>query len=211
MSIMKRMGILAFNVVLFVLLWKVYAPHQDRWHLAAGWGSAAPEVRAAVLKQLALFQEGYSRRDVKQVDAFMERVFSRQKPIVLGTMPGEIYVDYDSVAQVIRSDWESWGACRFRLEETQLSVAGEVAWFATVGSVKFDLSRFLVLPLRLTGVMVNENGTWKIRQAQFQFDLDISSLLLADILLLAWMAVNSALLAIAVYRRQHAHPVTPSS
>src|SRR5512140_1921602 len=113
MPIVKRIWILFFNVLLFVLLWVLYTPHQDAWRQAAGWGSATPEARADVLRQLAIFQEGYTRRDVKQLDAFMDRVFSRQRPIVFGTMPGEIVVDYSRVAEVIRTDWESWGACRF--------------------------------------------------------------------------------------------------
>ncbi len=103
---------------------------------------------------------------------------------------------------MIKTDWESWGDCRFRLGETHVSAAGDVAWFATVGSVTFDLSRFLVLPVRLRGVMVNEGGAWRIRQAQFQFDLDLSGLLLVDLLLLAWMAVNLAWLAAVVFGRR---------
>jgi hypothetical protein len=201
MSISKRILILLFNVLLFALLWNVYIPHQKAWRKAAAWGNATPEVRTDVLRQLQLFQDGYTKRDVKQLDAFMDRVFSRERPVVLGTMPGEIYIDYSAAAEVVRTDWESWGDCRFRLDETEVSSVGDVAWFATVGSVKFDLSRFLVLPLRLTGVMVNEHGTWKIRQAQFQFDLDLSPLLAADFLLVIWMAINLVLLAIAVYRR----------
>ena len=200
MSISKRILILLFNALLIVLLWLLYIPHQEAWRNAAAWGSATPEVRTDVLRQLQLFQDGYTKRDVKQLDAFMDRVFSRQRPIVLGTMPSEIYVDYNGATEVVRSDWESWGDCRFRLDETQVSAVGDVAWFATVGSVKFDLSRFLVLPLRLTGVMVNENGTWKIRQAQFQFDLDLSALLVVDFLLVIWVALNLMLLAIEVYR-----------
>jgi hypothetical protein len=201
MSISKRILIILFNALLFVLLWLLYTPHQEAWRNAAAWGSATPEVRTDVLRQLQLFQDGYTKRDVKQLDAFMDRVFSRQHPIVFGTMPGEIYVDYNGATEVVRSDWESWGDCRFRLDETQVSAVGDVAWFATVGSVKFDLSRFLVLPLRLTGVMVNENGTWKIRQAQFQFDLDLSPLLVVDFLLVIWLALNLVLLAREVYRR----------
>lgn len=205
MSISRRLAVLLFNVVLLALLWQVYAPHQDAWRKAAGWGDAPPEVRTDVMRQLAVFQDGYRRRDIKQLDTFMDRVFSREQPIVLATMPGEIYVGHSGATEIVRSDWESWGDCRFRLEETQVSALGNVAWFATAGSVKFDLSRFLVLPLRLTGVMVNEDGTWKIRQMQFQFDLDLSGLLVVDILLAIWMGVNVVLLALAVYRRRARH------
>lgn len=202
MAVLRRVAILGFNIVLFYLLWSVYAPRQGAWRDAPAWGSAGPEVRAAVVGQLRAFQEGYSRRNPAAVPGFVDTLFSRDHPVVLGTMPGEIFAGSERVAEVIRSDWESWGDCRFRVDESHVSAAGDVAWFATVGSVNFDVSRFLVLPLRLTGVMVNEGGAWRIRQAQFQFDLDLSGLLLVDLLLVAWMAVNLAGLAAAVFRRR---------
>lgn len=197
----KRAAILAFNVLLVFLVWALYQPHQDAWQKAADWGDAAPDVRTAVLAQLGAFQDGYTKRDTGQVDAFMSRLFSRERPLVLGTMPGEIYAGYERAGEVIRTDWESWGECRFRLDHTQVSAAGNVVWFATVGSVKFDLSRYLVLPLRLTGVMVNEEGAWKLRQAQFQFDLDLSPLLVLNMVLLAWLGFNAVWLLVGVWRR----------
>ncbi len=205
MPIVRQVFMLLFSILLFLLLWNLYTPHQGTWRSAPEWGNATPEVRTAVLNQLERFQEGYTKRDVKQLDAYMQAVFSRERPILLGTMPGELYVGYPQVTQLIREDWKSWGDCRFRFDQTQISAVGNVAWFATVGSVKFDLSRYLVLPLRLTGVMANENGVWKIRQAQFQFDLDLSNLLLAQALTAAWMAVSALLLAVSVYRKLVGH------
>jgi len=198
MSIVRRFCLLLFNVALFVLLWTIYLPHQAAWRQASDWGNASPAVRKAVLDRLARFQSGYSERNPQQAKPFVDDLFSAERPIVLGTMPGEIFVGPAAVTELVRSDWEHWGDCRFRLAETQLSAVGEVAWFATVGSVRFDLSRFLVLPLRLTGVMVAEDGIWKIRHLQFQFDLDLSALLLADVLLLGWLLVNLILLGLAI-------------
>ena len=150
----KRAASLAFNALLFFLVWALYQPHQGAWRKAADWGNASPQVRAAVLDQLRVFQDGYTKRDVAGADEFMGRLFSHERPLVLGTMPGEIYVGYDRAREVIRTDWESWGDCRFRLGETQVSAEGDVAWFATIGSVTFDLSRFLgtaAAPLRRDG------------------------------------------------------------
>jgi hypothetical protein len=183
------------------LLWTLYLPHQAAWLQAPAWGNASPVVRQAVLDRLARFQSGYTQRDPQQAKPFVEDLFSGEKPMVLGTMPGEIFIGQAAVTDLARSDWEAWGDCRFRLAETQVSAAAEVAWFATVGSVRFDLSRFLVLPLRLTGVMVAEAGVWKIRQLQFQFDLDLSALLLTDVLLLGWLMVNLILLGLSIRAR----------
>ncbi len=208
MAIVRRAAILAFNVLLVFMVWALYQPHQGAWQKAAGWGNATPEIRAAVLAQLGAFQDGYTKRDTGHVDAFMSRLFSREHPLVLGTMPGEIYAGYERASEVVRTDWESWGDCRFRLDQTQVSTAGDVAWFGTVGSVKFDLSRFLVLPLRLSGVMVNEDGAWKLRQAQFQFDLDLGPLLVLNMVLLVWLGVNAVWLLATAYRRLARGPVS---
>jgi hypothetical protein len=99
-------------------------------------------------------------------------------------MPQEVLLGVSRVERLIRADWASWGDCTFFLDGTHVSTEGGVAWIATVGFVAFDLSRFLVLPLRLTGVLVNENGIWRFQQLQYQFDLDLSAHLVLILLLL---------------------------
>jgi hypothetical protein len=201
MKILHRGLVLAFSLLLFVLSWTVFEPKQGLWQKAAAWGQAPPRVRTAVITQLRAFQDGYTGRNTRQVGAFMDRLFSRHNAVVLGTLPREVYVGYDRAAEVIRTDWESWGDCQFRIEDAQVSAVGDVAWFATVGSVRFDLSRFLVLPLRLSGVMVNESGAWRLRQLQFQFDLDLNPLLASQMVLLLWAGVNLIWLLATVFRQ----------
>ena len=201
MTVLKRVAVLVFNGLLLLLVFALQSRHQQAWRTAPAWGGAAPGVRAAVLAQLGAFQDGYTKRDPAGLSAFMERLVSRDHPVALGTMPGEIRVGYDDIAHLIREDWESWGDCRFRLEETHLGHSGGTAWFATAGSVTFDLSRFLVLPLRLSGVMVNEAGAWKLRQIQYQFDLDLSTLLVLDVVLLTWLGINAVWLVVCIVRR----------
>ncbi len=115
-------------------------------------------------------------------------------------MPGEIYIGYEQAGELVKSDWESWGDCRFAMDSAHISSNGGTAWFSARGFVKFDLSKLLVIPLRFTGVMVNEDGTWKFQKQQFQFDIDFSSLLPAILLLTAWLAVEIVLLLIATTR-----------
>ena len=71
---------------------------------------------------------------------------------------------------------------------------------STIGFVEFDLSRFLVLPLRLTGVAVNEDGIWRFHQLQYQFDLDLSFNLLLVFVMLALSASSIVVLIIQVAR-----------
>lgn len=163
-------------------------------------GSAPDSVRREVIMQLHKFQDGYTKRDVNQVESFMQELYSRDNILILGTMPGEVFKGFDRATYLVETDWESWGDCRFVIDSANISSKGDVAWFSTRGYVKFDLSRMLVIPLRLSGVMVNENGIWKFQQQQFQFDIDLSFSLVATLLLSLWICVCFINLAIKIYR-----------
>ena len=160
-------------------------------------GNAPDSTRMEIIGQLNRFQDGYTSRDTSQVDAFMASLYSRENLLILGTSPGEIYSGYDRAARLVRSDWESWGDCMFMVDSANISSGGDIAWFSTKGFVKFDLSKLLVVPLRLTGVMVKEDQVWKFSQQQFQFDIDFSFTLLAILILSVWILVSLVTLVIA--------------
>ncbi len=153
-------------------------------------GNAPDSTRKEIIGQLRKFQEGYSQRDTSQVDDFMQSLYSRESILILGTSPGEVFSGYDQAARLVQSDWESWGDCRFMIDSANISSMGDVAWFSTKGYVQFDLTKLLVLPLRLTGTMIKEDQVWKFRQQQFQFDIDFSFALLAILILSAWILVS---------------------
>jgi hypothetical protein len=163
-------------------------------------GNAPDSTRKEIIDQLNKFQDGYSKRDTSQVDAFMESLYSRENVLILGTMPGEVFKGYERAAYLVRSDWESWGDCKFNVDSANISSAGDIAWFSTTGYVKFDLSKLLVIPLRLTGTMVKEDQVWKFQQQQFQFDIDFSFTLLAILVLAVWILVSLVTLVIVSVR-----------
>jgi hypothetical protein len=160
------------------------------------YGDAPDSVRQEVISQLQRFQDGYTNRDIKEIDRFMSGLYSRENILILGTMPGEIYSGYERAARLVKSDWESWGDCMFGIENANISSSENAVWFSTRGLVQFDISRFLVLPLRLTGVMVKEDNTWKFRQQQFQFDIDFSFSLIAILLIAVWIFVSVIILIV---------------
>ncbi len=169
-----------------------------------GAGNAPQSLRSEVMDTLVLFQEGYVARDPELLEDFMHRLFSSENTTILGTMPREIYVGFDQAAELVRTDWQSWGDCLFDLENVHISNSGDVVWFATVGFVEFDLSSLLVLPLRLSGVLVLEDGRWRFQYLQFQFDLDLSLLLLCHVLIGIMLAIQLVWLALRVIRQlQH--------
>jgi uncharacterized membrane protein len=163
-------------------------------------GNAPDSIRKEVLVQLHKFQDGYSKRDTSQVESFMQSLYSNDNILILGTMPGEIFSGYKSATGLVKTDWESWGDCRFAMDSANISSKGNVAWFSVRGSVKFDLSSLLAIPLRLTGVMVKEDGAWKFQQQQFQFDVDFSFSMLAAVLLFICLVVSMITLVIVIIK-----------
>ncbi len=153
-------------------------------------GNAPDSVRSEIVEQLHKFQDGYTHRDTGQLRPFMEQLFSQENILVLGTMPNEILIGQDKVSKLVLSDWKSWGDCTFLMDNAHISTSGNVAWISTIGYVEFDMSRFLVLPLRLSAVLVKEDLTWKFQYMQFQFDLDFTFLFLTLTLLIIWLSVS---------------------
>jgi len=155
-------------------------------------GNADMETRKQIEQKLRQFQDGYEARDTSVLAFFMDDLFSQENILILGVMPNEIYSGYNEATDLVRSDWLKWGDVRLLVQNANISTHGNVAWISTIGFVEFDLSRFLVLPLRFSGVMVQEHFGWKFQQAQFEFDLDSSFTVMA--ILLLWIMFGLSLL-----------------
>lgn len=143
---------------------------QDYDEVPYGRGNATDSVRKEILDRLHRFQEGYRNREVSQAEGFVRELFSEENTLTLGTFPREIFHDRPATVRLIRGDWTSWGDCNFLVEGANVSSEANIAWFATIGYADLDLSRFVTIPLRLTGVLVKEEGTWRFQQLQFQTD-----------------------------------------
>jgi len=84
-----------FALALFIVTKTFEIPHQeyqdDPSLFLYDRGNASPQIRAEVMKQLEYFQDGYEQRDTSILEAYMDRLFSRENILILGTMPGEIF------------------------------------------------------------------------------------------------------------------------
>ena len=180
---------LALSLIAFLILWQTYAhPHPEYYEnensYPYGEGNAPALTWDSIMTQLRYFEKGYLDRDVEHLEEYCERLISKENILILGTMPQEIYSGYEEASELIRTDWLEWGDVYYLMDQANVSVQEDVAWVSTIGYVEFDLSRFLVLPLRYTAVMVKEDANWKFQQMQFQFDLDNVKVLMALIILL---------------------------
>ncbi len=205
MDFIKRiLRIALISVLLYSVLIVLGHPHKSYYESPGGPfspGNASEPVRSQIIQQLHAFQDGYTLRDTSRLKAYMEQLFSQENLLILGTQPREILKSHERATALVSSDWRTWGDCTFLMDDAHISTFGDVAWISTIGYVQFDMSRFLVLPLRLSGVMVKESGLWKFQHMQFQFDLDVSSLLLTIVVLLIWVPLSVLFLIIAVVRR----------
>lgn len=146
-------------------------------------GNASEGVRTQILQQLEYFQKGYLLRDTSIMEVYMDRLFSRENILILGTMPSEIYSGYVAAADLVSSDWLYWGDVKMMVESANISASDSVAWFSMIGNVEFDMTSLLDLPLRVSGIMVRDEQDWKFQQLQFQFDLQTQWVLYIIILL----------------------------
>jgi hypothetical protein len=210
MKIVKHLLCAGFALfILFVLTRTLGHPHKDHYDSRHTFifskGNAPEDVRTEISGLLNEFQEGYTRRDTSQIKSFMERLFSSENVLILGTMPHEICIGHEEATRLVFADWYRWGDCTFLMDNANISSFGEVAWISTVGYVKFDLSRLLVLPLRLSAVAVKEHDVWKFQQMQFQFDLDLTFLLVGIVIVALWLAINvlKLIVVIVLIARRH--------
>ena len=205
MKIIKHLLHAFFALFMLYTLTAVLShPHEDYYDSPASYiysrGNAPEEVRAEIIHQLNKFQDGYTKRDTSQIRVFMEELFSKENILILGTQPNEILTNHKAATRLVYADWKQWGDCTFLIDNSNISSSGNVAWISTIGYVKFDLSSMLVLPLRLTGIMVKENEVWKFHQLQFQFDLDLTNVLVTIVFMIIWFLISLIFLIFSIYK-----------
>jgi len=131
-------------------------------------GDAPPQVRSEVLTTLHAFQDGYIKRNPKNIDAFMSQLFVKNGDVLIqGTDAGEWARGYPAVTDLIRTDWEQWGDFRFNADDSVIWSSGDVAWIATVGVVHYKRSD---RPLRFSAVLTRRGNNWVFREMHFQWD-----------------------------------------
>jgi SnoaL-like protein len=94
--------------------------------------------QAEIRSLLQTFQDGYTRRDVTQVDSFMQ-LFTADAEVIgtNGVRPGvdEWYMDRASARELVEGDWEGWGDLRLDLDSISIHCRGDVGWAAAPATV----------------------------------------------------------------------------
>jgi hypothetical protein len=97
-----------------------------------------------VRQVLQSFQDGYTRRDLDALPAFLDLFSSDPALEVVGTggsLPGddEWPIGRDAVRRLVENDWQSWGDLRLDVEGARIFVHGTAAWLATTATVYMHL------------------------------------------------------------------------
>jgi hypothetical protein len=201
---LNALVVVGFALALIITTKTLVIPHQEYQNDPSQFlydkGNASPAIRAEIMEQLELFQEGYDKRDTSILESYMDQLFSKENILILGTMPGEIYSGFVEAADLVSSDWLIWGDVHMLVESSNISASDSVAWFSMIGHVVFDMSSWLDLPLRVSGIMVQEDQGWKFQQLQFQFDLTVTWVLYGIILLAILLLVSIIRLVFLIIR-----------
>jgi hypothetical protein len=100
------------------------------------------QVRALLQK----LQDGYTKRDAAELDAFMELFVPSDELEVIGTNTvapgqGEWCRGIEATRELIKNDWSEWGwgDVVFDVQGAHITVIGEVAWLATTAKATMSL------------------------------------------------------------------------
>lgn len=91
---------------------------------------------AEVRQVFQRFHEGYVKRDLNGLDAFLADLFPRDDDQqIIGTGSDEWLFGLEGARDLVGSDWEFWGDVAFDVPAARISVRGDVAWIAAKGTV----------------------------------------------------------------------------
>lgn len=104
-----------------------------------GFNMPLSEHRSEIKETLKKFQDGYTKRNLKNADAFVDELFlAGEDTLVLGTGTGELFLGSRQVKTLIRDDWQYWGDINIDWENAHIDSKGDAAWFATAGTLKYS-------------------------------------------------------------------------
>lgn len=88
------------------------------------------EINSVLLK----YQEGYTKRDLSKIDAFIDELFvDSPETLIIGTGHGEWCKGMSGVKELLEIDWEYWGNFTLDIENAHVQIMGDHAIVSTLG------------------------------------------------------------------------------
>jgi len=138
----------------------------------------AAELRENALRPLRQLNAYYAKRDPELADACIDETILPDDMLILGTNPGEIFHGRKWTKHLLQCDWKYWGRLTLNVERTALSRVGTARYFVLPAQVRLDYWRFRI-PVRITGILEEQDGLWYISKLQFINNLNSAYVLAA--------------------------------
>lgn len=137
-----------------------------------------PALREAALRPLRRLGEYYLKRDPEQADACIEETMLPDDLLILGTNPKEIFWGREGARNLLQGDWKTWGLASFDADGTVFGRAGDAIHFVMRGKIRLDFFH-ICIPFKITGVLIETEGVWRIGKLQFVNDLNTNYVIIA--------------------------------
>ncbi len=169
-----------FFLVLFYLLFRSYLDCcRERKVTGKITGETLPnELREAALRPLRQLGLYYEKRNPALADDCIDETMLPDDLLILGTNPNEIFYGRDGARHLLQCDWKYWGMVSLWTEQTAFGRVGNALYFVTMGQVKLNIYH-LRIPLKLTGVLEERDGLWRIAKIQFVNELEDSYIIIS--------------------------------
>jgi len=128
-------------------------------------GNASEEIRNEIFSALHISKSGKPLSEPSKIDSFLEKHFSKEDILMLGTSSEEVIVGFNQAKQFKHGDIDFLKNVRFDNENAYISVHENTAWVSAIGYFQTIIDG-LILPLRHHAVLVKHGNVWKIHKSQ---------------------------------------------
>ena len=150
------------------------------------------ELREAALRPLKRLNMYYEKRDPEQADACIDETLLPDNMRILGTNPDEIFYGREGAKWLLQGDWKHWGQLALDVEQTALCRAGSAMFFVVHGKIRLDYVHFRI-PIRITGILEEQDSLWYISKMQFVNNLN------SNYLVVSWIPALAALISLLLF------------
>ncbi|MBI9043020.1 MAG: nuclear transport factor 2 family protein [Anaerolineaceae bacterium] len=97
-------------------------------------------MQSEIRKALQNFQDGYTERQIENLDNFMKLFVDSDDIEMIGVGASrrggnEWFQGVKQIKEIIESDWKFWGDVRINIDGAKITSQGETAWLTTDGKL----------------------------------------------------------------------------
>lgn len=95
-----------------------------------------------ILQILKKIQDGYSKRDLSEVDIWVKDLMDENVQIIgtNSTFPGDFEwrSGHEAAIEMFKRDWEGWGQVKYYIEKSEILIEDDTAWVTAFATVTQD-------------------------------------------------------------------------